>query len=441
MQNYRIAGRMGEGTFSEVLKCQSMADGQLYACKKMKQKYDTIEQVNNLREIQALRRLNPHSNIIDLKEVIFDKRTGTLALICELMSMNMYELIRDRRSHLAESKVKLYMYQLCKAIYHMHRNGIFHRDVKPENILIKDSVLKLADFGSCKSVYSKLPYTEYISTRWYRPPECLLTDGHYDHRMDMWSVGCVVYEITSLRPLFPGTNEVDQVALIHQVCGTPSPTVLQKFRKHQSRHMEFNFPRQYGKGIAGPYMKHASKQCCDLVTQLCAYDPDERLTAKQALRHPYFKDLREAERRAKQMVTSPSLVSDVTSTKTLSSSINSRRSRGKAAPRHKSTHRAPHLPQVPEFFALNSSLGPKGKTDSFKLPQIDARTYRGLNPAPSNKSTAHGSFLPSLYNEKAKHALYPGMTGRHAHASHRHHPLPKSLQPPHLAQLQGRDPV
>ncbi len=56
--------------------------------------------------------------------------------------------------------------------------------------------------------------------------------------------------------------------------------------------MEFNFPRQYGKGIAGPYMKHASKQCCDLVTQLCAYDPDERLTAKQALRHPYFKDLR-----------------------------------------------------------------------------------------------------------------------------------------------------
>lgn len=146
----------------------------------------------------------------------------------------------DRRSPLPEQKVKLYMYQLCKAIYHMHRNGIFHRDVKPENILIKvscqwlfqltqihththtqqqlshtdlcikedvilancvyhlilqDNVLKLADFGSCKSVYSKHPFTEYISTRWYRAPECLLTDGIYDHRMDMWSVGCVMYEI------------------------------------------------------------------------------------------------------------------------------------------------------------------------------------------------------------------------------------------------------
>ena len=91
----------------------------------------------------------------------------------------------DRKSYLPEQKVKLYMYQLCKSIYHMHRNGIFHRDVKPENILIKvgvsvclsdclrtgmffmqENVLKLADFGSCKSVYSKQPYTEYISTRW-----------------------------------------------------------------------------------------------------------------------------------------------------------------------------------------------------------------------------------------------------------------------------------
>lgn len=68
-----------------------------------------------------------------------DRRSGGLALICELMDMNMYELIKDRRSYLAESKIKLYMYQLCKAIYHMHRNGIFHRDVKPENILIKVS--------------------------------------------------------------------------------------------------------------------------------------------------------------------------------------------------------------------------------------------------------------------------------------------------------------
>ena len=99
----------------------------------------------------------------------------------ELMDMNIYELIRGRRHYLPEPRVKLYMYQLIKAMDHMHRNGIFHRDVKPENILISDELLKVADFGSCRGIYSKQPYTEYISTRWYRAPECLLTDGYYGH--------------------------------------------------------------------------------------------------------------------------------------------------------------------------------------------------------------------------------------------------------------------
>ena len=79
---------------------------------------------------------------------------------------------------------------------------------QPENILIMDDCLKLADFGSCRGIYSKQPYTEYISTRWYRAPECLLTDGYYNYKMDMWGVGCVFFEIVSLFPLFPGQNEV-----------------------------------------------------------------------------------------------------------------------------------------------------------------------------------------------------------------------------------------
>uniref|UniRef100_A0A6I8P4G3 MOK protein kinase n=1 Tax=Ornithorhynchus anatinus TaxID=9258 RepID=A0A6I8P4G3_ORNAN len=105
---------------------------------------------------------------------------------------------RGRRHPLSEKKIMNYMYQLCKSLDHMHRNGIFHRDVKPENILIKKDLLKLGDFGSCRSVYSRPPYTEYISTRWYRAPECLLTDGYYSSKMDMWSAGCVFYEISRL---------------------------------------------------------------------------------------------------------------------------------------------------------------------------------------------------------------------------------------------------
>ena len=92
----------------------------------------------------------------------------------------------------------------------MHKNGIFHRDIKPENILIhNEEFIKLADFGSCRGIYSKQPYTEYISTRWYRPPECLLTDGYYNYKMDVWGFGCVFFEMLALHALFPGKDELD----------------------------------------------------------------------------------------------------------------------------------------------------------------------------------------------------------------------------------------
>ncbi|ESO87731.1 hypothetical protein LOTGIDRAFT_127222, partial [Lottia gigantea] len=286
---YRIIGKKGEGTFSEVLKCQNIKDGGYWACKKMKQSYDNMDQVNNLREIQAMRKLNPHNNILELEEVIFDKKSGTLVLICELMDMNIYELIRDQKSPLPEYQVTSFIYQLIKAVEHMHCNGIFHRDVKPENILIKDDLLKLADFGSCRSLHSKQPYTEYISTRWYRAPECLLTDGFYSYKMDMWSVGCVFFEILSLHPLFPGSNEVDQIAKIHDVMGTPDQAVLKKLRR--SRGMNFNFPPKKGSGIER-LLPHVTEDAIALIYLMCTYDPDDRLTARQALRHPYFKELK-----------------------------------------------------------------------------------------------------------------------------------------------------
>ncbi|XP_038632455.1 MAPK/MAK/MRK overlapping kinase-like isoform X2 [Scyliorhinus canicula] len=297
-QEYRLVAKIGEGTFSEVWKAQSLKDGTYYACKKMKQHIESIEQVNNLREIQAMRRLSLHPNILQLHEVAYDKRSGSLALICELMDMNIYELIRGRRNPLPEGKIKSYMYQLCKSLDYMHRNGIFHRDVKPENILIKQNLLKLADFGSCRSVFSKQPYTEYISTRWYRAPECLLTDGYYSFKMDIWSTGCVFYEITSLQPLFPGSNEVDQIAKIHEVIGTPNSETLRKFK--QTRAMSFDFPQKKGTGISC-LIPHPTSESISLMHAMMEYDPEERITAKRALQHPYFRELRFAEKQAATM--------------------------------------------------------------------------------------------------------------------------------------------
>ena len=287
MHKYRLISKKGEGTFSEVLKAQSIKSGRYVAIKCMKNHFDSLEQVNNLREIQALRRLSPHAHIIKLHEVLYDQPTGRLALVFELMDMNMYECIRGRRHYLAENKVRHYVYQLIKAMDHMHRNGIFHRDIKPENILLVDDVLKLADFGSCRGIYSKQPYTEYISTRWYRAPECLLTDGYYSYKMDMWGVGCVFFEVMSLFPLFPGTNEVDQITKIHKILGTPPEDILEKFKKFAS-HIDFNFAQVDGTGIV-QLIPHASQECVNVIERLLAYNPDERLSARQALKGPYFR--------------------------------------------------------------------------------------------------------------------------------------------------------
>lgn len=167
-----------------------------------------------------------------------------------------------------------------------------------ENILISDDVLKLADFGSCRGIYSKQPYTEYISTRWYRAPECLLTDGYYNYKMDIWGVGCVFFEIVSLFPLFPGTNELDQINKIHSVLGTPTQELLEKFRKH-SAHIDFNFPASEGTGIA-KLIPHAPPDAVELMLKILAYNPDDRVSARQALRHAYFRELRHSDTEQKQ---------------------------------------------------------------------------------------------------------------------------------------------
>lgn len=262
----------------------------------MKNHFDNVDQVNNLREIQALQRLSPNPYIVKLYEVLYDQPTGRLALVFELMNMNAYELIRGRRHYLPESTIKNYMHQLIKAMDHMHRSGIFHRDIKPENILIRGDVLKVADFGSCRGIYSKQPYTEYISTRWYRAPECLLTDGYYGYKMDMWGVGCVMFEIVALYPLFPGTNELDQIKKIHKILGTPSEEVLMKFKAHGASHIDFDFPYYRGKKIAKS-ITHISAECVDLIKMLIRYEPENRLSARQALRHPWFLELRDAPNR------------------------------------------------------------------------------------------------------------------------------------------------
>ncbi|XP_056282402.1 MAPK/MAK/MRK overlapping kinase-like isoform X1 [Pseudoliparis swirei] len=398
-KGYKTIKKIGEGTFSDVLKTQSLKDGKFYACKTMKQTINSLEQANNLREVQAMKRLSPHANIIQLHELIFDKETGTVSLICELMEMNIYEFIQGRQTPLPDTTVKNYMYQLCKSLEHMHSCGIFHRDVKPENILIKQNGLKLGDFGSCRSVYSKPPHTEYISTRWYRAPECLLTDGYYGLKMDMWSAGCVFFEIMSLRPLFPGTNELDQVAKIHDVLGTPDLSILQKLK--QSRALHFNFPPKKGSGISR-LVPHCPPPALSLLYQMLAYDPDERITAETALRHTYFRETRQAEKKVETFqrvsVTMDGLESGGTHNALdhiwrparLGKQLRGRHTRQTPLISHNTKHVVEPLirrngPQNSTELPKLNMVGPGSQTSSFPVCSLPAFTHRGTLPSITSK--------------------------------------------------------
>ena len=214
--------------------------------------------------------------------------------------MNLYEAIEGRKKYLPEKKAKFWIYQTLKALEFMHKNGIFHRDIKPENILLLKNKVKLADLGSCKGMYSKPPFTEYISTRWYRAPECLLTDGYYNYKMDIWGVGCVFYELLTLEPIFPGDDEIDQVNKINYILGSPPPELFEKFVKNSAHRNEFNFEYQKGIGI-NRYLTHVSPNIVDLINKMLIYDPDLRPTARDCLNHECFKEFIEQDlKRAKQ---------------------------------------------------------------------------------------------------------------------------------------------
>lgn len=137
----------------------------------MKKKFYSWEEAMALREIKSLRKMNsPY--IVKLKEVI--RVTDELYFVFEYMDSNLYDIMKDRTKPFPEEKIKSIFYQSLQALAYCHKQGFFHRDMKPENMLVLGDVIKLADFGLAREIRSRPPFTDYVSTRWYRAPELLL---------------------------------------------------------------------------------------------------------------------------------------------------------------------------------------------------------------------------------------------------------------------------
>lgn len=284
MKRYQNLKTLGDGTYGSVVLARNHDTGETVAIKIMKKKYYSWEECINLREVKSLRKLN-HANVVKLKEVI--RENDQLYFVFEYMKENLYQMMKNRDKLIPESMIRNIIYQVLQGLAFIHKHGFFHRDMKPENLLCTGpELVKIADFGLAREIRSRPPYTDYVSTRWYRAPEVLLRSTNYSSPIDIWAVGCIMAELYTLRPLFPGSSEVDEIFKICKVLGTPPKEDWPE--GHQlAAAMNFKFMQVMPTALKD-LIPNASPEAVQLMRDMLMWDPKKRPTCAQALRYPYF---------------------------------------------------------------------------------------------------------------------------------------------------------
>ncbi|KAG7220915.1 hypothetical protein INR49_017765 [Caranx melampygus] len=285
MNRYTTLKQLGDGTYGSVLLGKSNETGELVAIKRMKRKFYSWDECLNLREVKSLKKLN-HTNVVKLKEVI--RENDHLYFVFEYMKENLYQLMKEREDKMfSENEIRNVLFQILSGLAFVHKHGYFHRDMKPENLLcIGPELVKIADFGLAREIRSQPPYTDYVSTRWYRAPEVLLKSSSYSSPIDIWAVGCIMAELYTLRPLFPGNSEVDEIFKICQVLGTLTKSDWPE-GYNLAVSMNFRFPKCVPTSLKS-LIPNASNDAIALMKDMLQWDPEKRPSAAQALRYPYF---------------------------------------------------------------------------------------------------------------------------------------------------------
>jgi meiosis induction protein kinase IME2/SME1 len=293
----------------------------------MKKTFDSFSACMELREVVFLRTLPAHPHLVPALDIFLDPFSKKLHICMEYMEGNLYQLMKARdHKCLDNASVKSILFQIMQGLEHIHAHSFFHRDIKPENILVSTSshsdysnsfrrysalvtppstpptyTVKIADFGLARETHSKLPYTTYVSTRWYRAPEVLLRAGEYSAPVDIWAVGAMAVEVATLKPLFPGGNEVDQVWRVCEIMGSPAvwhsksghPVGGGEWREgtRLAGKLGFSFPKMAPHSmetfLPAPQWPRSLAQ---FVTWCLMWDPKNRPTSTQALAHEYFAD-------------------------------------------------------------------------------------------------------------------------------------------------------
>lgn len=293
-KRFAIERHIGSGAYGVVWRAVDRKTKQPVALKKV---YDGFgnqqDSQRTYREVMLLQRLD-HPNIVKLLHVMRAANGNDLYLVFELMETDLHAVIRS--GILQPIHKQFIAYQIIRCVRYLHNRHVIHRDLKPANILLNsDCLAKLGDFGLARTLVNlpveqeaKNMLTDYIATRWYRSPEVLLGTKAYTVSMDMWAVGCIIAELLIGTPLYRGDSTLHQMALIVNSLGDPSPDDVEALRADHAAEVIDKLPplNKAQEPLKSLLSGHPSDAVA-LVTSLLVFNPTKRITADEALRHPY----------------------------------------------------------------------------------------------------------------------------------------------------------
>lgn len=297
--DYQLLHAIGEGAYGTVAAALHKPTGRQVAIKKILPFDHTLFCLRTLRELKLLKFFSEtcvNENIISILDIIKPpslEEFKEIYFIQELMQTDLHRVIRTQ--HLTDDHCQYFVYQTLRALKSIHSADIVHRDLKPANLLLNANCdLKVCDFGLARSVTTSVPagkevglMTEYVATRWYRAPEIMLSFKMYTKAIDIWAVGCILAELLTGRPLFPGRDYSHQLDLILDVIGTPSLDEFYAITSRRSRDYIRALPIRKKRPFPTLF-PHASTDAIDFLSKTLTFDPKKRMTVDEALEHPYL---------------------------------------------------------------------------------------------------------------------------------------------------------
>ncbi|KAL4950854.1 kinase-like domain-containing protein [Aspergillus filifer] len=281
--------KLGEGTYATVFKGRNRQTGELVALKEIHLDSEEGTPSTAIREISLMKELK-HESIVSLYDVIHTE--NKLMLVFEYMDKDLkkYMDTRGDRGQLDQATIKSFMHQLLNGIAFCHDNRVLHRDLKPQNLLInKKGQLKLGDFGLARAFGIPVnTFSNEVVTLWYRAPDVLLGSRTYNTSIDIWSAGCIMAELYTGRPLFPGTTNEDQLQKIFRLMGTPSERSWPGISQLPEYRANFHIYATQDLGLILPQIDPLG---LDLLNRMLQLRPEMRISAHEALQHPWFHDL------------------------------------------------------------------------------------------------------------------------------------------------------